>query len=46
MASNNGGSIVNMPSTYSIVAPNQNLYEGNEMGSPAVTQHQKGELEH
>ena len=42
MASNNGGSIVNMPSTYSIVAPNQNLYQGNKMGSPAVYSASKG----
>jgi NAD(P)-dependent dehydrogenase (short-subunit alcohol dehydrogenase family) len=41
--SGNGGSIVNIPSTYSVVAPNQNLYEGitNE-GCTAVYPSSKG----
>ena len=42
MAENGGGVIVNMPSTYSVVAPNQNLYSGTNMGSPAAYSASKG----
>jgi len=42
MAANNGGSIINMPSTYSVVAPNQNLYKGTSLGSPAAYSASKG----
>ena len=42
MAKNGGGSIVNIPSTYSVVAPNQNLYKGTSMGSPAAYSASKG----
>lgn len=42
MANNRVGSIINMPSTYSVVAPNQNLYKGTQMGSPAAYSASKG----
>ncbi|MDX1907977.1 MAG: SDR family oxidoreductase [Bacteroidia bacterium] len=42
MAENGGGAIVNIPSTYSVVAPNQNLYKGTSMGSPAAYSASKG----
>ena len=42
MAKNGGGCIVNMPSTYSVVAPNQNLYKGTNMGCPAAYSASKG----
>ncbi len=42
MAENNGGNIINIPSTYSIVAPNQNLYKGTKMGCPAAYSASKG----
>ena len=42
MAKYGGGNIVNMPSTYSVVAPNQNLYKGTDMGSPAAYGASKG----
>ncbi|MGB0165827.1 MAG: SDR family oxidoreductase [Luteibaculum sp.] len=42
MARNGGGKIVNIPSTYSVVAPNQNLYEGTSMGCPAAYSASKG----
>ena len=42
MAKHGGGNIVNMPSTYSVVAPNQNLYKGTDMGSPAAYGASKG----
>lgn len=42
MAENGGGSIVNIPSTYSVVAPNQNLYKGTSMGCPAAYSASKG----
>jgi NAD(P)-dependent dehydrogenase (short-subunit alcohol dehydrogenase family) len=45
MASNNGGSIVNMPSTYSVVAPNQRLYDGTMMGCPAEYSASKGGID-
>ena len=42
MADNGGGCIVNMPSTYSVVAPNQNLYKGTKLGCPAAYSASKG----
>lgn len=45
MAENGGGSIVNMPSTYSVVAPNQNLYEGTSLGCPAAYSASKGAID-
>ena len=36
MSENGGGKIVNLPSTYSVVAPNQNLYKGTNLGCPAA----------
>ncbi|HMQ67449.1 MAG TPA: SDR family oxidoreductase [Ignavibacteria bacterium] len=42
MAENGSGSIVNMPSTYSVVAPNQNLYKGTSIGCPAAYSASKG----
>jgi NAD(P)-dependent dehydrogenase (short-subunit alcohol dehydrogenase family) len=42
MLNNGGGSIVNMPSTYSVVAPNQNLYKGTNLGCPAAYAASKG----
>lgn len=42
MAENGGGAIINIPSTYSVVAPNQNLYKGTSMGSPAAYSASKG----
>ncbi len=42
MANNGGGAIVNIPSTYSVVAPNQNLYKGTNMGCPAAYSASKG----
>jgi NAD(P)-dependent dehydrogenase (short-subunit alcohol dehydrogenase family) len=42
MAEHGGGCIVNMPSLYSVVAPNQNLYKGTTMGCPAVYSASKG----
>lgn len=42
MANNSGGSIVNIPSTYSVVAPNQNLYKGTNLGCPAAYSASKG----
>ncbi len=38
----NGGSIVNLASTYSVVAPNKKLYEGTELGCPAAYSASKG----
>lgn len=45
MAKNGGGSIVNLPSTYSVVAPNQNLYEGTTLGCPAAYSASKGGID-
>jgi NAD(P)-dependent dehydrogenase (short-subunit alcohol dehydrogenase family) len=42
MSQNGGGSIVNIPSTYSVVAPNQNLYKGTSLGCPAAYSASKG----
>ncbi|WDE98196.1 SDR family oxidoreductase [Lentisphaera profundi] len=42
MANHKGGKIVNIPSTYSVVAPNQNLYKGTNMGCPAAYSASKG----
>ncbi|MEO8666319.1 MAG: SDR family NAD(P)-dependent oxidoreductase, partial [Ignavibacteria bacterium] len=42
MAENGGGSVINMPSTYSVVAPNQNLYKGTSIGCPAAYSASKG----
>jgi len=42
MAQHGGGSVVNLPSTYSVVAPNQNLYEGTSLGCPAAYSASKG----
>lgn len=42
MAERGSGSIVNMPSTYSVVAPNQNLYKGTSLGCPAAYSASKG----
>ena len=42
MAENGHGSIINMPSTYSVVAPNHNLYKGTSLGTPAVYSASKG----
>jgi NAD(P)-dependent dehydrogenase (short-subunit alcohol dehydrogenase family) len=42
MAEKGSGSIVNMPSTYSVVAPNQNLYKGTSLGCPAAYSASKG----
>lgn len=42
MAEIGRGSIINMPSTYSVVAPNQNLYKGTSIGCPAAYSASKG----
>jgi NAD(P)-dependent dehydrogenase (short-subunit alcohol dehydrogenase family) len=42
MAEKGSGSIINMPSTYSVVAPNQNLYKGTSIGCPAAYSASKG----
>lgn len=45
MAENGGGSVVNIPSTYSVVAPNQNLYHGTSLGCPAAYSASKGGID-
>ena len=45
MAKNNGGAIINMPSTYSVVAPNQNLYKGTNLGCPSAYSASKGGID-
>jgi NAD(P)-dependent dehydrogenase (short-subunit alcohol dehydrogenase family) len=45
MAANRSGSIVNIPSTYSVVAPNQNLYKGTSLGCPAAYSASKGGID-
>lgn len=45
MANSGGGAIVNIPSTYSVVAPNQNLYKGTKMGCPAPYSASKGGID-
>ncbi len=45
MAENGGGSIVNIPSTYSVVAPNQNLYKGTSLGCPSAYSASKGAID-
>lgn len=42
MAEQGSGSVINMPSTYSVVAPNQNLYKGTSIGCPAAYSASKG----
>ena len=45
MAEKGSGAIVNIPSTYSVVAPNQNLYKGTKMGCPAAYSASKGGID-
>lgn len=45
MAEQESGSIVNIPSTYSVVAPNQNLYKGTSLGCPAAYSASKGGID-
>ena len=45
LASQKSGSIVNLASTYSVVAPNQNLYKGTSLGCPAAYSASKGGVE-
>lgn len=45
MAKKGTGSIITMPSTYSNVAPNQNLYKGTSLGCPAAYSASKGGID-
>jgi NAD(P)-dependent dehydrogenase (short-subunit alcohol dehydrogenase family) len=45
MAAHGGGSVINIPSTYSVVAPNQNLYKGTSLGCPAAYSASKGGID-
>lgn len=45
MAEMGAGSVINIPSTYSVVAPNQNLYKGTSLGCPAAYSASKGGID-
>jgi len=45
MAETGFGSVINLPSTYSVVAPNQNLYTGTSLGCPAAYSASKGGID-
>ncbi len=45
MAEKQNGSIITIPSTYSNVAPNQNLYKGTSLGCPAAYSASKGGID-